>query len=151
MGNQHRNRGSMSINEALRAPNFLNKHYSFYFQQEEILNGLETTILLGIKFLSYKVLDVLFKNFPRHHGIVDLQLPMSLIFNLTSIQITTTDDERNLSFVIVDNTDQIRAKCDFEFELKDMESFLKKDMNRWEFLTDSKFTKVSTTLKKKQN
>ena len=112
------------------------------------MNGLETTILLGIRFVNYEVLDVLFKFFPKHHGIVDLQLPMSLIFNLTSVQITTTDDERNLSFVIVDNTDQIRAKCDIEFELKDMESFLKKDMHRWEFVTDSKFTKVSTILKK---
>ena len=138
----------MSINEALQPQtSLINTMYSFYFQQEEILNGLETTLLLGIKFVSYEVLDVLFKFFPKHHGIVDLQLPMSLIFDLTSIQITTTDDERSLSLVIVDNTDQIRAKCDFEFELKDMESFLKKDMHRWEFVTDSKFTKVSTTLK----
>ena len=103
--------------------------------------------MLGIEFKSHEVLDVLPKYLAQHHGIVDFQLPTSLIFNLTSIQITTTDDERNLSFIIVDSTDQIRAKCDFE--LKDMESFLKKDMHRWEFVTDSKFTKVSTTLKKR--
>ena len=101
--------------------------------------------MLSIVFESFEVLDVLLKYFSQHHEIVGFQLPMSLIFNLTSIQITTTDDARNLSFIIVDSTDQIRAKCDFE--LKDMESFLKKDMHRWEFVTDSKFTKVSTTLK----
>ena len=83
------------------------------------------------------------KYLAQHHGIVDFQLPMSLIFHSTSIQITTADDERKLSLAIVDSTDQIRAKCDFE--LKDMESFLKKDKHRWEFVTDSKFTKVSTT------
>ena len=113
------------------------------------MNALETTILLGIKFVSYEVLDVLFKFFPQHHGIVDLQLPMSLIFNLTSIQITTADDERNLSLAIVDSTDQIRAKCDFE--LADLESLLKNDMHRWEFVTDSKFIKVSTIYIFKQN
>ena len=106
------------------------------------MNALETTILLAIVFESFDVLDVLIRYFSQHHGIVDLQLPMSLIFNLTSIQITTADDERNLSLAIVDSTDQIRAKCDFE--LADMESLLKNDMHRWEFVTDSKSIKVST-------
>ena len=102
--------------------------------------------MLGIEFKSHEVLDVLPKYLAQHHGTVDFQLPTSLIFNLTSIQITTTDDERNLRLAMVDSTDQIRAKCDFG--LADMESFLKKDMHRWEFVTDSKFTKVSTTSKK---
>ena len=99
--------------------------------------------MLGIEFKSHEVLDVLPKYFSQHHGIV--HLPIHL---LNFIHITTADDERNLSLAIVDSTDQIRAKCDFE--LKDMESFLKKDMHRWEFVTDSKFTKVSTT-ERKQN
>ena len=104
--------------------------------------------MLAIVFESLEVFDVLLKYFPQHHGIADFQLPMSLIFNLTSIQIITADDERNLSLVIVDSTDQIRAKCDFE--LADMENLLKNDLQRWEFVKDSKFTKVSTNLKKKE-
>ena len=110
------------------------------------MNAQETTLFLAIAFESFDVLDVLLNNFSQHHEIVDFQLPMSVIFNLTSIQITTTDDERNLSLAMVNSTGQISAKCDFE--LMDMESFFKKDMHRWEFVTDSKFTKVSTTLKK---
>ena len=87
-------------------------------------------------------MDVLLKYFSQHHEIVDLQMPMSLIFHSTSIQITTADDERKLSLAIVDSTDQIRAKCDFELE--DMESLLKNDMHRWEFVKDTKYLKVST-------
>ena len=102
--------------------------------------------MLGIEFKSHKVLDVLPKYLAQHHGIFDFQLPMSLIFNLTSIQIIAADDERKLSLAIVDSTDQIRAKCDFE--LKNMESLLKndlkKDMHRWELVTDTKYLKVST-------
>ena len=78
--------------------------------------------MLGIEFKSHKVLDVLPKNLAQHHGIIDFQLPMSLICKFNSyIEITTTDDERNLSLVMVNSTGQIRAKCDFE--LKDMEKF----------------------------
>ena len=96
--------------------------------------------MLAIAFESLEVFDV----FSQHHGFVDL--PMTT-FLLKFIQITAAaDDERKLSLAMVDSTDQIRAKCDFG--LADMESFLKKDMHRWEFVTDSKFTKVSTTLKK---
>ena len=97
--------------------------------------------MLGIVFESLEVLDVLFKYFSQYDGIVNL--PMNA-FLLKFIQITTADDERNLSLAIVDSTNQIRAKCDFE--LADMESLLKNDMHRWEFVTDSKFIKVSTTI-----
>ena len=106
--------------------------------------------MLGIEFKSHEVLDVLPKYLAQHHGIVDFQLPTSLIFNLTSIQIITADDERKLSLAMVNSTGQISAKCDFELE--DMESLLKNGMHRWEFVTDSKFTKVSTYyFKEKQN
>ena len=97
--------------------------------------------MLGIEFKSHEVLDVLPKYFSQHHGIV--HLPIHL---LNFIHITTADDERNLSLAIVDSTDQIRAKCDFE--LKNMESLLKNDlksdMHRWELVTDTKYLKVST-------
>ena len=99
--------------------------------------------MLAIAFESLEVFDVLIKYFSQHHGFVDL--PMTT-FLLKFIQITAADDEKKLSLAIVDSTDQIRAKCDFE--LADMENLLKKDMHQWEFVTDSKFTKVSTTLKK---
>ena len=71
--------------------------YYFYFQQEEMLNALETTLLLGVKFESNKVMDVLL---------------------LKLIKIITADDERKLSLAIVDSTNQIRAKskCDFKLE-----------------------------------
>ena len=98
--------------------------------------------MLSIVFESFEVLDVLFKYFSQHHGIVDLPIHL-----LNFVHITTADDERNLSLAIVDDsTDQIRAKCDFE--LKNMESLLKNDlkndMHQWELVTDTKYLKVST-------
>ena len=92
--------------------------YYFYFQQEEMLNALETTLLLGVKFESNKVMDVLL---------------------LKLIKIITADDERKLSLAIVDSTNQIRAKCDFELE--DIHSLVKNDFQQWEFVKDSKFVK----------
>ena len=108
------------------------------------MNALETTILLAIVFESYEVLDLLPKYLAQHYGIIDFQLKMS-ISSLKSIQMTTADDERNLSLAIVDGTDQIRAKCDFE--LKNMESLLKNDIHRWELVKDTKYLKVSTVSK----
>ena len=96
--------------------------------------------MLGIEFKSHEVLDVLPKYFSQHHGIV--HLPIHL---LNFIHITTADDERKLSLAMVDSTDQIRAKCDFELE--DIESLLKNDLPRWEFVTDTKYLKVSTISK----
>ena len=67
--------------------------------------------MLGIEFKSHKVLDILPKNLAQHHGIVDFQLPMSLIIKFNSyIEITTTDDERNLSLVIVDSIIEFSKK-----------------------------------------
>ena len=98
--------------------------------------------MLAIAFESLKVFDVLIKYFSQHHGFVDL--PMTT-FLLKFIHITTADDERKLSLAMVDSTDQIRAKCDFELE--DIESLLKNDLPRWEFVTDTKYLKVSTISK----
>ena len=96
--------------------------YYFYFQQEEMLNALETTLLLGVKFESNKVMDVLL---------------------LKLIKIITADDERKLSLAIVDSTNQIRAKskskCDFKLE--HIHSLVKNDLQQWEFVKDSKFVK----------
>jgi len=110
--------------------------YYFYFQQEEILNTRGTTLLLGIKFGNYKVLDVLLQYFAEHHGIGNFQLPMSIdLFKL--IKIITAEDK--LSLAIVNSTNQIRAKCDFKLE--DMSSLLKDNLQQWEFVKDSKFVK----------
>ena len=98
--------------------------YYFYFQQEEMLNALETTLLLGVKFESNKVMDVLL---------------------LKLIKIITADDERKLSLAIVDSTNQIRAKSKCDFELKDIHSLLKNDLQQWEFVKDSKFIKEVST------
>ena len=112
-------------------------HY-FYFQQEEIFNARGTTLLLGIKFENYEVLDVLFQYFAQHHGIGNFQLPMSIdLFKL--IKIITAEDESKLSLAIVNSTNQIRAKCDFKLE--DMRSLLKDNLQQWEFVKDSKFVK----------
>ena len=146
----------LHTNEAPQAPNFLNlipllhttynEYYDFYFQREEIFNALETTILLGIEFKSHEVLDVLPKYVAQHYGIVDFQLKIPKMSIFKSIQMTTAaDDERKLGLAMVDSTDQIRAKCDFELE--DIESLLKNDLPRWEFVTDTKYLKVSTISK----
>ena len=117
-------------------------HY-FYFQQEEILNARGTTLLLGIKFENYEVLDVLFQYFAQHHGIGNFQLPMSIdLFKL--IKIITAEDESKLSLAIVNSTNQIRAKCDFKLE--DMRSLLKDNLQQWEFVKDSKFVKEVSTV-----
>ena len=115
----------------------------FYFQQEEILNARGTTLLLGIKFENYEVLDVLFQYFAQHHGIGNFQLPMSIdLFKL--IKIVTAEDESKLSLAIVNSTNQIRAKCDFKLE--DMRSLLKDNLQQWEFVKDSKFVKEVSTV-----
>mgnify|MGYP007048907552 CR=1 FL=1 len=107
-------------------------------QQEEMLNALETTLLLGVKFESNKVMDVLLQYFAQHHGIGNFQLPMSIdLFKL--IKIITAEDESKLSLAIVNSTNQIRAKCDFKLE--DMRSLLKDNLQQWEFVKDSKFVK----------
>ena len=112
--------------------------YYFYFQQEEILNARGTTLLLGIKFENYEVLDALFQYFTEHQGIGNFQLPMSIdLFKL--IKIITAEDESKLSLAIVNSTNQIRAKCDFKLE--DMSSLLKDNLQQWEFVKDSKFVK----------
>ena len=100
-----------------------------------MLNALETTLLLGVKFESNKVLDVLFQYFAQIIG--HFQLPMSI--DLLILKIISADDERKLSLVIVDSTNQIRAKCDFKLE--DMGSLLKDNLQQWEFVKDSKFVK----------
>ena len=94
--------------------------YYFYFQQEEMLNALETTLLLGVKFESNKVMDVLL---------------------LKLIKIITADDERKLSLAIVNSTNQIRAKSKCDFKLEDIHSLVKNDLQQWEFVKDSKFVK----------
>ena len=115
----------------------------FYFQQEEILNARGTTLLLGIKFENYEVLDVLFQYFAKHYGIGNFQLPMSIdLFKL--IKIVTAEDESKLSLAIVNSTNQIRAKCDFKLE--DMSSLLKDNLQQWEFVKDSKFVKEVSTV-----
>ena len=113
-------------------------YYYFYFQQEEMLNARGTTLLLGIKFENYKVLDVLLQHFAQHHEIGNFQLPMSIdLFKL--IKIITAEDDSKLSLAIVNSTNQIRAKCDFKLE--DMRSLLKDNLQQWEFVKDSKFVK----------
>ena len=117
--------------------------YYFYLQQEEILNARGTTLLLGIKFENYEVLDVLLQYFAQHHGIGNFQLPMSIaLFKL--IKITTAEGESKLSLAIVNSTNQIRAKCDFKLE--DMRSLLKDNLQQWEFVKDSKFVKEVSTV-----
>ena len=113
--------------------------YYFYFQQEEILNARGTTLLLGVKFESNKVLDVLCQYFAQHHG-GHFQLPMSIDL-LKHIKIITADDERKLSLAIVDSTNQIRAKSKCDFKLEDIHSLVKNDLQQWEFVKDSKFVK----------
>ena len=98
--------------------------YYFYFQQEEMLNALETTLLLGVKFESNKVMDVLL---------------------LKLIKIITADDERKLSLAIVNSTNQIRAKSKCDFKLEDIHSLVKNDLQQWEFVKDSKFIKKVST------
>ena len=117
--------------------------YHFYFQQEEMLNARGTTLLLGVKFESNKVLDVLCQYFAQHHG-GHFQLPMSIDL-LKHIKIITADDEGKLSLVIVDSTNQIRAKSKWDFELKDIHSLVKNDLQQWEFVKDSKFIKKVST------
>ena len=115
----------------------------YYFQEEEILNARGTTLLLGIKFENYEVLDVLLQYFAQHHGIGNFQLPMSIdLFKL--IKIITAEDESKLSLAIVNSTNQIRAKCDFKLE--DMSSLLKDNLQQWEFVKDSKFVKEVSTV-----
>ena len=117
--------------------------YYFYFQQEEMLNALETTLLLGVKFKSYEVLDVLLQYFAQQNGIGNFQLPMSVdLFKL--IKIITAEDESKLSLAIVNSTNQIRAKCDFKVE--DMSSLLKDNLQQWEFVKDSEFVKEVSTV-----
>ena len=117
--------------------------FTIFFQQEEILNARGTTLLLGIKFENYEVLDVLFQYFAQHHGIGNFQLSMSIdLFKL--IKIITAEDESKLSLAIVNSTNQIRAKCDFKLE--DMRSLLKDNLQQWEFVKDSKFVKEVSTV-----
>ena len=117
--------------------------YYFYFQQEEILNARGTTLLLGIKFENYEVLDALFQYFTEHQGIGNFQLPMSIdLFKL--IKIITAEDDSKLSLAIVNSTNQIRAKCDFKLE--NMRSLLKDNLQQWEFVKDSKFVKEVSTV-----
>ena len=107
--------------------------YYFYFQQKEMLNARGTTLLLGLKFESNKVLDVLFQYFAQIIG--HFQLPMSIdLFKL--IKIITAEDESKLSLAIVNSTNQIRAKC--AYKLEDMRSLLKDNLQQWEFVQDSK-------------
>ena len=108
-----------------------------------MLNARGTTLLLGLKFESNKVLDVLFQYFAQIIG--HFQLPMSI--DLLILKIITADDERKLSLAIVDSTNQIRAKskskCDFKLE--DIHSLVKNDLQQWEFVKDSKFIKKVST------
>ena len=113
--------------------------YYFYFQQEEMLNALETTLLLGVKFESNKVMDVLLQYFAQHHA-GHFQLPMSIDL-LKLIRIIAADDERKLSLAIVDSTNQIRAKSKCDFKLEHIHSLVKNDLQQWEFVKDSKFVK----------
>ena len=107
-----------------------------------MLNALETTLLLGVKFESNKAMDVLLPYFAQHH-VGHFQLPMSIdLFKL--IKIITAEDESKLSLALVNTTNQIRAKCDFKLE--DMSSLLKDNLQQWEFVKDSKFVKEVSTV-----
>ena len=93
--------------------------------------------MLGLKFESNKVLDVLFQYFAQIIG--HFQLPMSI--DLLILKIISAADVRKLSLVIVDSTNQIRAKSKCDFKLEDIHSLVKNDLQQWEFVKDSKFVK----------
>ena len=103
---------------------------------------MKTTILLGIVFESYEVLDILISYFAQLRGNFDFQLPMSLIL-FKFIQISVSDDGDNaLRFALVDSTHHIRALC--PFQLEDMGALAKRESFYWKFLKNPISTNVST-------
>ena len=105
------------------------------------MDTLGTTILLGIVFESFEVLDVLMTYFAKSNENVNFQLPMSIVLH-KFVQIISSHDERKWSYAIVDSTHRIRAIC--SFQLENMGAVAKSDSLYWELLKTSISTKAST-------
>ena len=96
-----------------------------YFQYEESLKALGTTMLLASEFESKEVLNVLDKHFPTRFF----------------TQITVSKDGNSLAMAIVNSSQQIKAQ--FQFKLEEMDAVSQKNANPWEFLKTPKSIKVS--------
>ena len=88
----------------------------------EILNAMETTKLLAIKFENKEVANVLDQQF--------------------STQLTVSNDNYSLAMATVDANHQIKAQ--FQFELQDLGSVSKNVSHPWEVLKTPKSLEVST-------
>ena len=96
-----------------------------YFQSEESLKALGTTMLLASEFESKEILNVLDKHFPTPFF----------------TQITVSKDGNSLAMAIVDSSQQIKAQ--FEFKLEEMDAVSQKIAHPWELLKTPKSIKVS--------